>query len=84
MQAIDEAGYLATITPIFQDIFQDDHLTLDEHSRREDLPQWDSMNHLNIIMALEIQYRIKFSLMEIEDIRGIGDLIAMIRQKSGG
>lgn len=79
----DEADHLDNLTEIFQDIFQDDRLVLTRSMIRDDLPQWDSMNHLNILMALEMRYRIKFSLLEIEAAQSVGDILQMIRRKLG-
>ena len=81
MTIIDEADRLDGLTEIFQDIFQDDGLILTRSMTRDDLPQWDSMNHLNILMALEMRYRIKFSLVEIEAAQSVGDILQMIRRK---
>ena len=81
MTIIDEADRLDGVTEIFQDIFQDDGLILTRSMTRDDLPQWDSMNHLNILMALEMRYRIKFSLVEIEAAQSVGDILQLIRRK---
>ena len=81
MTIIDEADHLDGLTEIFQDIFQDDGLIITRSMIRDDLPQWDSMNHLNILMALEMRYRIKFSLVEIEAAQSVGDILQMIRRK---
>jgi acyl carrier protein len=69
------------LTGIFQDVLQDDALVLTRATAREDLPGWDSMNHLNILMALEMRYGIKFSLIEIEAVQGVGDLLDAVRGK---
>ena len=72
---------LGDIALIFQDVFQDDDLVLTCATTREDVAQWDSMNHLNLLMALELRYRIKFSLIEIESIQSVGDILEGIRRK---
>jgi acyl carrier protein len=84
MPTIDGANRLDDLTILFQDVFQGDGLTLTRSTTRDDLPQWDSMNHLNIVMALELQHRIKFSLVEIEAMQGVGDILDLIQRKTSG
>jgi acyl carrier protein len=83
MYALDDTSCLADITQVCRDVFQDDDLVLQGSTGRTDVEQWDSMNHLNLLMALEQRYRIKFSLGEIEAIQSVGDILALIRRKTG-
>ncbi len=82
MRLLDDAATLEEMTPIFQDVFQNDDLVLNRSTSRGDIEQWDSMSHLNLLMALELHYRIKFSLTEIEAIQTTGDILALIRRKT--
>lgn len=45
------------------------------------VPGWDSLNHMNIIMSVENQYNFKFKALEILKIRNIGDLQKVIDVK---
>lgn len=82
MKLLDDAATLEAMTPIFQDVFQNDGLVLHGSTSRGDIEQWDSMGHLNLLMALELHYRIKFSLTEIEAIQTTGDILGLIRRKT--
>ncbi len=54
-------------------------LTLDTHAA--EVPQWDSINHINIVVAVESTFEIKFRTAEIETLRNIGDFVELIEQK---
>ena len=82
MKLLDDQARLGDITPIFQDVFQDDHLIVHASTSRHDVEAWDSMNHLNLLMALEQHYRIKFSLTEIEAIQNVDDILELIQRKT--
>jgi acyl carrier protein len=82
MKLLDHAATIEDIAPIFQDVFQNDDLALTPSTSRDDIEAWDSMNHLNLLMALELRYRVKFSLTEIEAIRNAGDILALIQRKT--
>lgn len=45
-----------------------------------DLPEWDSLHHLQIITALENEYKIKFSQSDLFEIEDISDLISLIKE----
>jgi len=45
------------------------------------IPQWDSLNHLNLIMEVSKQFKIKFEFNEIININSIGDLKKRIKNK---
>jgi acyl carrier protein len=46
-----------------------------------DVPQWDSINHINIVVAVESAFKIKFRTAEIERLRNVGDFVELIEQK---
>ena len=48
------------------------------------MDEWDSLNHIRFIVAIEDEYTIKFTTKEIADMRNIGDLMATIDSKIGG
>ena len=56
------------------------HVTM--NFSRENEPAWDSVTHLNIMMGLEMKFGIKFSVVEIEAVQNMRDLIAVIRKKT--
>jgi acyl carrier protein len=47
----------------------------------KNIPQWDSLNHLNLIMEVSKQFKIKFEFNEIININSIGDLKKRIKNK---
>lgn len=83
MTAVSDDDILNTITQAFRDIFDDPTFTPASDLSRQDDPRWDSMNHLNVFFALEAQYGIKFGVAEVEEVQRIGDLIRLVREKTG-
>jgi acyl carrier protein len=70
---------------IFRDVFGDSQLVLRDDMRAEDVPGWDSLAHLNLVIAMEKRLGIRFSNAEIsrlrEDGQTIGTLLELIRLK---
>jgi acyl carrier protein len=72
---------LAVIQQIMREYFDDDDLIIEASTTANDVEAWDSMNHLNIIIALEQRFKIKFLTSEVEALHNVGDLVAAIGRK---
>ena len=69
------------LTAIFRDIFDDDTLTLRPEMTAADVKDWDSFNHINLIVATEAKFGIKFQTAEIESLRNVGHFEELISKK---
>jgi acyl carrier protein len=73
------------VQQIFRDVFGDDQLVLRDEMTANDVDGWDSLNHLNLIIALEKQLGIKFATAEIshlkDDGQNVGSLLGMVKRK---
>ncbi len=72
---------LDQLTQIFRDVFGDDTIVARPDMSAEDIPEWDSMNHITIIAQVEADFRVRFKTAEIEEMRNVNDLIRAIREK---
>lgn len=69
------------LTAIFHDIFDDDTLVLTPELTASDVPEWDSFNHINLIVAIEHRFKIKFQTAELEQLHSVGHLVSLIQTK---
>ena len=80
---MDEAAIYAKLNDIFRDIFDDDNIVLTPDTNADDIPEWDSFNHVNITVACEAAFGIRFKGSELEELRNVGELAHIIQQKLG-
>ena len=73
---------LDVVTEIMREYFDDDDIKLTAETTADDIPAWDSMNHVNIIIAIEQRLKIKFKTSEIESLHNVGELVAVIERKT--
>jgi acyl carrier protein len=66
---------LITFTRILRDLLLDDSIVLTMETRREDVPNWDSFNYINFIVAVEIEYGVKFKVADIESFPNVGAIV---------
>jgi acyl carrier protein len=78
---MDSQEILAQLTDIVREVLEDDDIVLRPDMTAEDVPGWDSMAHINIIVAAEIQFGIKFRAAETEELRDVGGFVELIEAK---
>ena len=71
----------AQLTTIFHDVFDDDNLVLTPELTAASVPEWDSFNHINLIVAIESRLKIKFQTAELESLNSVGHLVDLIQKK---
>ncbi|HKT73997.1 MAG TPA: acyl carrier protein [Steroidobacteraceae bacterium] len=69
------------LTEIFHDVFEDQSIVPTPRMTAEDVDDWDSLNHINLIVAIEARFKIKFKTAELESLRNVGQLVDTIAQK---
>ena len=70
------------LEPIFQEVFDDDEITLREEMTADDIDGWDSLSHVNLIVAIESKLNIKFAQKELLTFRCVGDLMRVSAEKA--
>jgi acyl carrier protein len=67
---------------IFQDLFGDSTLQITDAMTAQDVEEWDSLTHINLIVKVEKSFRVKFTTGEVNQLHNVGDLVALIRRKT--
>ena len=72
---------LAQVEGIFRDILDDETIVLTDSSTANDIEDWDSLTHIQLIVAIEKHFRIKFTSREILSWNNVGEMIDCIAAK---
>lgn len=67
---------LGAFTRILRDLLLDDSIVLSPQMTRQDVPNWDSFNYINFIVAVEMQFGVKFKVADIESFENVGAIVA--------
>jgi acyl carrier protein len=73
---------VSRLTPIFRDVFNDDALVVNETMTAADVPSWDSLSNINMIVAVEKAFGAKFSIKDVRNLKNVGELIELIKRKA--
>ena len=71
---------LNVFTRILRDVLLDNSIELWMETRREDVPNWDSFAYINFIVAVEIEFGVKFKVADIESFENVGAIVAETKE----
>lgn len=66
---------------IFRDVFEDEDIILTESTTADDIEDWDSLTHIQLIEEIEQEFKIKFTLQEITGLKNVGEFITLVERK---
>lgn len=75
---------LEQATDIFKDTLDNEDILLKPETTADDIEEWDSLSHIQLIVALEKHFKIKFTTSEITSYKNVGQLAEGILKKSNG
>jgi acyl carrier protein len=70
------------LTKIWRDQLDDDSIVLNPQTTANDVEGWDSLTHIQLIVATEKKFRIRFASSEIMNFKNIGDLTDAVLKKT--
>lgn len=66
------------LNEVFQDVFDDDSITVTAATTAADIEDWDSLSHITLVSAVEDEFRMKFSMKEVVEMKNVGEMVAII------
>ena len=72
---------LSRIQDIFRDVLDNEEIVLTDSTVADDIEEWDSLSHIQLIVAIEKDFQIKFTSKEILSWKNIGELVDCIQSK---
>lgn len=66
---------------IFQDLFDDENIIVNDHTTSADIEEWDSLEHINLIMAVEARFAVKFKMGEVSSMKNVGEMANIILKR---
>lgn len=70
------------LTSVFRDVFNDDTLSLRPDLTADEVENWDSLTHIDMITAVEYEFKIRFTTGDVSSMKNVGDLMALIQKKT--
>ncbi|MCD7726192.1 MAG: acyl carrier protein [Clostridiales bacterium] len=68
---------------VFQDVFDDESITVTETTTADDIEEWDSLEHINLLAAVEQEFGMKFNMGQVVSMKNVGEMADIIMSQAG-
>lgn len=68
---------------VFRDVFDDEDITVNDATTADDIEDWDSLEHINLVVAVEKCFGIKFTMGEVTGMKNVGEMADIILGRAG-
>ncbi len=75
---MEQTAIFDAVLEIFRDIFDDDELEITRDTCADDIEDWDSLEQINLLTAMEKEFSLKFKLEDVRGLKNVGDLLDLI------
>ena len=69
------------VQEIFRDVFDDEELVISDQTNSDEIEDWDSLEHISLIVSMEKEFSMKFDIKEVNKLENVGEMIDLIKRK---
>ena len=73
---------LSIVNEIFIDVFDDEDIVINDNTTANDIEDWDSLEQVNLIVAIEKKFVMKFKMEEVYSMKNVGEMIDIILERT--
>ncbi|CBL17617.1 acyl carrier protein [Ruminococcus champanellensis] len=70
------------LTKVFREVFDDDSIELTPETTANDIEDWDSIEHINLIAAVEDAFGMRFQMREVSGMKNVGEMVQIIESRT--
>jgi acyl carrier protein len=70
------------VNEVFRDLFDDDNITVTETTTANDIEDWDSLEHINLVVAIEKEFGMKFTMGEVTSMKNVGEMVGILEGRA--
>lgn len=72
---------LKKLNVIFRDVFDDDSIVINDRTTSNDIEEWDSIEHINLIGAVEDEFSMRFKMKGVSGMKNVGEMVDIICER---
>ena len=69
------------LNEVFQNVFDDEDIVVDRDTTADDIDDWDSLEHIRLVAAVEREFGIKFTMKEVSSMKNVGEMMDIISER---
>ena len=66
---------------VFQDVFDNDTIEINENTTADDIDEWDSLEHITLVGAVEKTFKMRFKMKEVSSMKNVGEMAEIILER---
>jgi len=71
------------LNEVFRDVFDDEEITVTDATTADDIEEWDSIEHINLLAAVEQEFGMKFNMGQVVSMKNVGEMADIIISQIG-
>jgi acyl carrier protein len=75
---MNEVEIYSALNEVFQDIFDDDSIKVNAVTTANDIEDWDSLEHIRLIAAVESRFKMRFTMGQVSSMKNVGEMVGII------
>ena len=79
---MDTKMIYARLNKVFRDVFDDDDITVSPKTTANDIEDWDSLEHITLMSAVQREFKVKFTMGEIASMKNVGEMADIIAARA--
>lgn len=79
---MEKNDILKKLTEVFDDVFDLDGVSITRETTANDIDEWDSLEHITLISAVESTFKMKFKMKEVSTMKNVGEMIDIIAERT--
>ena len=69
------------LNEVFRDVFDDESISVVAHTTADDIEDWDSLEHIRLIAAVERRFGVRFKMGEVSTMKNVGEMVSIIKDR---
>ncbi len=70
------------LTEIFRDVFDDEDIEISDTTTADDIEEWDSLEHITLIAAVEKAFKMRFTMKEVSSMKNVGEMMTILEERA--
>jgi len=82
MNGLTREAVFKRTNAVFRDVFDDESITVGENTTANDVEDWDSLMHINLVLAIEEEFGMKFTMGEVTAMKNVGEMADILLERA--